>query len=111
MVKTFAISQLTWPILKGLSLIAQINFQRATGVQNTKKNHTKTRPVSIPIQGTKNLRAESFLSTRHLSSSIEGANYIKTAPHVNRLFSQSLPPLRGRLLKDYQSPSRVQEIF
>jgi hypothetical protein len=78
--------------------------------KNTVKYH-QCRQTPFPVWGTKNLTAESLLSTRHLRFEFEGANFIRPAPLVTRLFSQSLPPPRGRLLQSYQLTSSVQEFF
>src|ERR1700690_506822 len=111
MVKTFAISQLTWLILKGLLLIAQINFQRAIGVQNTKKSYQNS-PCSASRPRDK--KPESRITSPNSASQFESRRrelYQNRATCQQAFFCQSLPPLRGRLLTDYQSPPCVQEIF
>ncbi|HSY10347.1 MAG TPA: hypothetical protein VK840_05475, partial [Candidatus Dormibacteraeota bacterium] len=66
-----------WPILKGLLLIAQINFQRTTGAKHP-KSYSKPDPLYFPFRGQKNPSAEhrfllgvsdSSLRARNLSTS------------------------------------------
>lgn len=82
-VKTLQSRPTNWPSLKGLSLIAHFNFQRAAGVATQKLLSLRHpfRNFRFPgqIQRTKNLSADPVLATRHLSHYFKsGASF---APH------------------------------
>jgi hypothetical protein len=99
-----------WPTLKGLSLIAQINFQRAASVQ-TLKIFSEIRRFLFPIQGIKKPNCRIIIFTRQSDSNFEGAQFIKHAPLVKGHFCPAVAVSKrtGQIL--YQTIYPTQEIF
>jgi hypothetical protein len=62
-----------------------------------------------PFRGQKTQAPNHYIQLGISDSSFEGAKIIRLAPVVNRLFSQSFLPPRGRLFKNYQRPPNSQE--
>ena len=94
---------------KGLQLIAQFNFQRATGCLNTRKS-----PARLPLWGTKKPSADLILQLGIWDTFALNANrlyFIRTDCQQIILLNQPLVPFQKNVMKMRDFPHQRKSYF